>query len=114
MGQLIKEPLTLANFGDGAVETEVNKQLAAILERFAEADDGKCALASEKASITIKLSIERSSQINGFACSFEEPKLVLPKKKRMGTLAVVEAGVLMVDSEKSNPVQIPLRSIAKE
>lgn len=111
MGQLTKVPLTLANFADGRVVGEVDSKIADILERFRQADDGECALASDKASVTITLHIERSSKINGFECSFDEPKVKLPAKKRFGTPAICEGGVLVVDAEVATPTQVPLRSV---
>lgn len=115
MGQLIKEPLTLANFGDGRLAEEVNSKLADVMERFRSEDDGECALASEKASITVTLHVSRSSRALGFDCGFDEPKVKLPAKKRHTTPAIVESGVLYVDAEVSTPSQVPLRSVnAKE
>lgn len=113
MGQLIKEPLTLANFGEGRLEAEVNSKLADVMERFRSEDDRECALASEKASITITLHISRSSKVLGFDCGFDEPKVKLPAKKRNTTPAVVEGGVLFVDSEVATTTQVPLRSVTK-
>ena len=62
-------PLTLANFADGALEVEVNAKIADVLERFRRMEDGEIELASDKASITIKLHIERSPAIGGFITS---------------------------------------------
>lgn len=92
-------PLNVSNFAEGRFASEVDAAIADILNRFAAMENGDIELASEKATITVKLTIERDPGINGFRCSFEEPALRLPKKVTAGVPAVVRDGVLVVATE---------------
>ncbi len=94
-------PLTVANFADGAMAREVNDAIALILERFRRAEDGEIDLSGDKATITLKMHIERDPGVGGFRCSFEEPNLKMPAKVSVGTVAIERDGVLVVDVEAS-------------
>lgn len=100
-------PLTLANFAEGKLSGDVDAGLADILNRFASMEAGEIELASDKATISLKLTIERDPGIGGFRCSYEEPKIAMPKKVTSGVPAVMRDGVLVVATE-SDPQQIRL------
>jgi len=94
-----QRPLTVNNFADGRLVSEVDEKIALILERFTSAEDGAIKLASDKATIAIKLHIVRDPQAGGFRCFFEEPHLNLPRKISEGTVAIVRDGILVVSIE---------------
>lgn len=94
-------PLNVANFAEGKLAAEIDSALADILNRFARSEDGEMELASDKATVSVKLIIERKPEIGGFACSFEEPKVSLPKKINSGVPAVVRDGVFVVATESA-------------
>ena len=92
-------PLTLLSFADGKLAAEVDEKIAIILERFRQGEDGEVELSSDKATITVKLTIERDPSIGGFRCAFEEPNLKLPAKVTSGTVAIERDGILIVSAE---------------
>lgn len=96
---LTQVPLTLANFADGKLLREVNDKITDVLERFRQAENGEIELASDKATIGLKLTIERDPAVGGFRCSFEEPAVKLPAKVSSGTVAIERDGILVVSTE---------------
>jgi hypothetical protein len=96
---LTQVPLTLHNFADGKLSCEINDKLTEVLDRFRACENGDIELASDKAVISVKLTIERDPKVGGFRCSFEEPSLKLPAKIASGTVAVERDGILVVASE---------------
>lgn len=102
-----QEPLTLANFGGGKLAEAVDKGIADIVERIRQAEAGECKVSKKKGFITLKLSIEASSEVNGFVCAFDDPSIKLPPIVRYGTHAVQRDGVLVV-SIAVEPQQVRL------
>jgi hypothetical protein len=102
-------PLTLDNFADGKLAADVDEKFAWALERFRLGENGDIELASNKATITLKLYIELDPKVGGFTCSFDEPSVKLPAKVRSGTVAVQRNGVLVVSSEApAEQLNLPL------